>query len=644
MMSRRQITLLASALLVVGAAIAVCILIRTLPAPGDDKDRRGTIEPASSRAPLVIVVNAFYPGANAQTVAATVAAPIEQQVNGVEHMLSMSSQSANDGSYTLHVTFEPGMDLDMAQVLVQNRVSFAMPVIPALVQREGISVRKQAPEPLVLVSLISPERRYDSVWLSNYATIHVKDELNRLPGVAAITDLGQRDHSLRAWLDPAKLATLGLTAMDVVAALAAQNVQVTAGQVGQQPGPREQQFQLTINTLGQLTEPGQLEGLIVKAGPDGRIVRLKDLARVELGSKESSTASLNGNPAVLLSIYPLPNARPGDVSRAVHDKLAELRADAPAGLSLAVAFDFAPNLEEPDNPATPEYLVIDAELPESASVERTARTLNQAAEQVRKTPGVQDVLALTAHPFALVRNRPCLVVRLTPKDQREIGREQSASNVRGVLQNHVPDAVFRVSVPSTAEGFPVYGFPIEFAIEDRGDHGSVILRECAEALVEKMNQSGKFSEVGIGSGLRSVPFLHMEIDRTKCQALEVQLSDVFNTLQVNLGSYYINDFNRFGRTVQVNVQVDPRFRDRVSAILQLQVKNKQNQLVRLGTVMEVRDTSGPMAIERYNMYPSARLTANLAAGVPLAEAKLLCETLAEQEFGTKQFKLIWKIR
>ena len=220
--------------------------------------------------PPTVLVTALYPGANAQTVRDTVAAPIEEQVSGVESMMYMSSQSTNDGTYRLAVTFKLGMDSDMAQVLVQNRVSLALPVIPALVQNEGITVKKISPNTLMIVNLISPDNRYDSLFLSNYATIYIRDELGRLPGVADITYFGQRDYSLRAWLDPDKLAALDLSAVDVVAAIAQQNVQVAAGQIGQEPVPKGQQFQLTINTLGRLVDPEQFADIIVKAGQGER--------------------------------------------------------------------------------------------------------------------------------------------------------------------------------------------------------------------------------------------------------------------------------------------------------------------------------------------------------------------------------------
>src|SRR5438093_3292999 len=234
--------------------------------------------------PPTVQVTALYPGANALTVRDTVAAPIEEQVSGVEGMLYMSSQSTNDGAYKLTVTFKLGMDSDMAQVLVQNRVSLALPVSPALVQTEGINVKKMSPNTMMIVNLIAPDGRYDSTFLSNYATIYLKDELGRLPGVAGITYLGQRDYSLRAWLDPDKLAALNLSAMDVVAAIAQQNVQVAAGQIGQPPTMRAQQFQLTINTKGRLTDPEQFANIIVKTGQGNLPAQSSQASSMQNGS------------------------------------------------------------------------------------------------------------------------------------------------------------------------------------------------------------------------------------------------------------------------------------------------------------------------------------------------------------------------
>ena len=220
--------------------------------------------------PATVQVSAVYPGANAGTVRDTVAAPIEEQVSGVEGMMYMSSQSTNDGTYTLTVTFKLGTDADMAQVLVQNRVSLALPVIPPLVQNEGITVKKMSPNTLMIVNLVSPDGRYDDLFLSNYATIDVRDELGRLPGVAGVGYLGQRDYSLRVWVNPDRLAAKGISGMDVVTAIAQQNVQIAAGQIGQRPVPKGQQFQLTVTTLGRLTDPDQFANIIIKGSQDAR--------------------------------------------------------------------------------------------------------------------------------------------------------------------------------------------------------------------------------------------------------------------------------------------------------------------------------------------------------------------------------------
>ncbi|MGZ6032988.1 MAG: efflux RND transporter permease subunit, partial [Isosphaeraceae bacterium] len=333
--------------------------------------------------PPTVLVTAVYPGANARTVRDTVAAPIEEQVSGVENMLYMSSTSTNDGTYNLTVTFRLGMDTDMAQVLVQNRVSLALPVIPLLVQNEGITVKKMSPNTMMIVNLVSPDGRYDSNFLSNYATIYIKDELGRLDGVAGITYLGQRDYSLRAWLDPEKLAAKNLSAMDVVNAISQQNVQVAAGMVGQQPVPKGQQLQLTINTLGRLTEPEQFADIILKAGSDyspsqnpagdagGQssqgsqlsttsptgpqpqavgIVRLRDVARVELGSRQyDQSCTLDGQPSVAVSIYRLPGSNALNTAAGVYAKMRELRTRFPDGLEYRIVYDTTPFIRDSVN-------------------------------------------------------------------------------------------------------------------------------------------------------------------------------------------------------------------------------------------------------------------------------------------------------
>ena len=297
--------------------------------------------------PPTVEVAAYYPGANAQTVADTVAAPIEQQVNGVEGMMYMSSQCTNDGNYTLTVTFKPGADLNISQVLVQNRVSLAQADLPSLVQRRGISVTKKSASVLMIVNLYSPDNSRSAIDLSNYATIQLRDELARLQGVGDITYLGQRDYSMRVWLDPEKMAVRSLTSDDVVAAITQQNVQVAAGQIGQPPVPSGQVFQYTMTTLGRLSTVQQFKDMVVFADAQGRIVRLGDVADVELGAMSyNQTCTLDGQPSVALSVYQLPGSNALQVAKAVKDKMAELQKRFPPGLGYKIVYDTTPFINE----------------------------------------------------------------------------------------------------------------------------------------------------------------------------------------------------------------------------------------------------------------------------------------------------------
>jgi multidrug efflux pump len=306
--------------------------------------------------PPTIEVSAVFPGANARTVADTVAAPIEQQVNGVEDMMYMSSTCANDGTYTLTVTFKPGIDLNIAQVLVQNRVNLAEPVLPDLVKRRGVLVKKKSPSQLMIINLYgvgpdaeNPDKRDEMLLnLSNYATIQLRDELTRLNGVGDITYLGQRDYSMRVWLDPEKMFVKGLTAADVTRAIEQQNTQVAAGQIGQPPAQTGQAFQYTINTLGRLTSKEQFAEMILKSDDEGRrIVRLKDVAKVELGALNyDQSCTLDGKPSVALSVYQLPGTNAIKTAELVRSKMEQLRSRFPHWVDYNIVYDTTPFIRE----------------------------------------------------------------------------------------------------------------------------------------------------------------------------------------------------------------------------------------------------------------------------------------------------------
>ena len=841
--------------------------------------------------PPTVLVTALYPGANAQTVQDTVAAPIEEQVSGVENMMYMSSQSTNDGTYRLAVTFKLGMDSDMAQVLVQNRVSLALPVIPALVQNEGLTVKKISPNTLMIVNLISPDDRYDSLFLSNYATIYLRDELGRLPGVADVTYFGQRDYSLRAWLDPDKLAALNLSAMDVVTAIAQQNVQVAAGQIGQEPVPRGQQFQLTINTLGRLVDAEQFADIIVKAGqgtattvvpaasggnppvaaaapsttsnqnmPQPQsigIVRLRDVARVVLGSQQyEQSCTLDGRPSVALNVFQLPGFNALDTAQQVREKMQELKTRFPDGLDYQIVYDTTPFVRESVNevfhtlrdavvlvslvmlvflqswraalipliavpvaivgtlavmaavgfslnnlslfglvlaigivvddaivvveniqrwlelglppreaarramdevtgpviavglvlfavfipaaflggisgqffrqfavtiavstvisvfnsltlsPAlatlllqrrgahrdpltrlldlllgwffrlfnvafaastefyvrvvsallristvtmlvyggllgltywqwitTPTsfipqqdkgYLVLNVQLPDSASVQRTQRLMGRIEALVRGTAGVAHTVGISGQSLILNANAPnvgSMYVLLSDYAERrsaDLTADAIAATLGQRCQQEIRGAIVTTFGAPSIDGLGTTG-GWKLIIEDRGNLGLAELQRVGEELVAAGQQTPEVRGL-FNSSRVNTPWLYLDIDRTKCLALGVQVNDVFNTLQVYLGSFYVNNFNAFGRTWQVNVQADQQFRNQVRDIRQLQVRNNQGQMIQLGAVLEVRDISGPVMVMRYNLYSATAIFGSTSAGVSSGQA------------------------
>ncbi len=822
--------------------------------------------------PPTVLVTASYPGANAETVRDTVAAPIEQQVSGVENMLYMSSQCTNDGTYQLLVTFKLGMDSDMAQVLVQNRVSLAQPVIPVLVQRQGISVKKISPSTMMIVNLTSPDDRYDALFLSNYATIQIKDELGRLEGVAAVSYLGQRDYSMRAWLDPDKLASLSLSADDIVNAINDQNVQVAAGQIGQEPVAQGQQFQLTINTLGRLMDVEQFGAIVVKSADmtqnqqSSRIVRLRDVARLELGAQQyDQSCTLDGKPSVALSIFQLPGSNALQTAKGVYAKMAELEKRFPEGLEYHIVYDTTPFIEEsilevfktlrdaiilvaivvlvflqswraaliplvavpvaivgtfaamaglgyslnnlslfglvlaigivvddaivvvenverwlaaglnPRDAArkamdevtgpviavalvlcsvfvpcafisgitgqffrqfavtiavstalsalnsltlspalaaillrphgakrdpltklfdftlgwffkgfnktfdftttvytrliggllrvsivvlavyggllvltyyefahTPTgfvpqqdkgFLLVNVQLPDSSSVQRTREIVAQIEAIALKTEGVGHTVGISGQSLLLSTNAPNLgslyVMLKDFEDRPHISADDVANALNRECAASIRDAVVSVFGAPPIEGLGTTG-GFKIILEDRGNVGLAELQQVSDQVVSRANAEPKLQ--GVFNGLRSdTPWIYLDIDREKCMALGVPLSQVFSTLQIYLGSYYVNNFNEFGRSWQVNVMADAESRGRVNKLLELKVPNLAKEMVPLGTIIKIRDVSGPLMLMRYNMYSATAVTGNLRPGTSSGEAIALVEQIAQQE-------------
>jgi multidrug efflux pump len=818
--------------------------------------------------PPTVQVSCVYPGASANVVADTVAAPIEQQVNGVENMLYMSSQCTNDGAYDLTVTFALGTNLDMAQVLVQNRVAMATPTLPEAVKQTGVITKKKSPNIMLVVNLVSPDGRFDQLHLSNYATIQVKDELAQLKGVGDVSFLGQQDYSMRVWLNPEKLASLNLSAGDVVAALREQNVQVAAGQIGQPPVPRGQDFQYSMTTLGRLTEPEQFAQIVVKTGTKGQVIRLRDLGRIELGAKsENQSCTLDGKPSVGLAVFQLPGSNAVATADLVRAKMEELKERFPAGLEYAIVYDTTPFIHEsihevinalrdavilvaivilvflqswratlialiaipvslvgtfavmallgfslnnislcglvlaigivvddaivvvenverwiehglapreaakksmdevtvaviaiafglsavfiptafisgmsgqfyrqfaltiatstlisafnsltlspalaaillksrqgkqdfltttldvslgwffrgfnrwfdrstsvyerlvrlcvrgtafallvyvgllgltyfgftrvptgfvPDQDKG--YLLVAAQLPDSASLERTREVTEHMDRIAHDTKGVKHTLCIAGQSFlfnANGSNFASMFVILDDFHHRrgaDLYADAIADKLRFRLFQEIQEAQIGVFGAPPVDGLGNAG-GFKMMIEDRQAAGLDALEGQTENLVEKGNAQPGL--VGLFSMFRAdTPQLYVDVDRTKCKSLGVALSDVFDTLQIYLGGYYVNDFNQFGRTWQVNVQADSPFRVRPDDVKQLKVRSAAGKMVPLGALVSIRDATGPLLINRYNSHTAAPINGSWEPNVSSGQATGLMEQVAQRE-------------
>jgi multidrug efflux pump subunit AcrB len=593
--------------------------------------------PEVARPLPTVLVETSYPGANAQVVADTVAAPIEQQINGVEDMVGMRSQCRNDGTYTLTVTFRPGSDLNIAQVLVQNRVSLAQPILPDLVKQRGISVKKRSPGALMILNVFSPDGTRDVRYLSNYATLQIRDELARLPGVGDITLVGQLDQGVRVWPDAEKLITHDLTAADVVRAIERQNIQVVAG-----PAP---DGSLTLIVPGRLAGAEEFEDIILKTDAENRIVRtrLRDVARVEMGGgPPHGDVLLDGEPAVALVIHPLPQARPRESGAALWEELALLRQRQPAGIDFDAGYDFTANLAAGRWQATPGYLLLDVDLPAAASSERRLEVAKRCAAVVREVAGLQGVLVMTEHPFDRPRDRACVLVRLGPDADKPAGRGELLQAVRARL-GEFKEANVRLRDLSGPGRCWECRYPVELAAygpeEDR-------VREFAGKLAGRLRQESALTDVWAGSDVPPQRELTVTVDAVAAAARGVGRREIFDTLRARFGQPAVDPFDRFGRTWQATVRPDPAVADQAEAVKKLLVRGAEGRMVPLSELVAVREVEATATVERCNCYPMLVITANPAPGVSLAKAQALCEARAEEvrrDLGlSAEYRLAWR--
>ena len=816
--------------------------------------------------PPTVVVHASYPGANPKVIAETVATPLEEQINGAEGMLYTSSQATSDGALTLTVTFALGTDLQTAQVDVQNRVAQALPKLPEEVQRLGVTTQKSSPDLTMVVHLTSPDQRYDMLYLSNYARLHVKDVLGRLDGVGDVQIFGAGEYSMRVWLDPQKLASRGLTTGDVINAIQEQNVQVAAGALNAPPGPSNSAFQLNINTRGRLVSEEDFRNIIVRTNADGGVTHLNDVARVDLGSNNYALRSLLDNkPAVALPIFARPGSNAIQISNEVRATMAQLKKDFPQGVDYSIVYDptvfvrgsieavahtlleaillvvlvvilflqtwrasiiplvavpvsligtfavmylagfslnalslfglvlaigivvddaivvvenverhielgqspkeatrkamhevtgpivatalvlcavFIPTafvsgltgqfyrqfaltiaistvisafnsltlspalaavlLKSHDAPKDrltrgidrafgwlfrpfnrmfhrgsdryvggvkrilgkgsialvlyagligltwlgfshvptgfvpaqdKQYLVAFAQLPDAASLDRSEDVIRRMDEIALKQPGVEHAVSfpgLSINGFTNSTNSGIVFVTLKPFEERR-SADLSAGAIAGALNQKfaaIQDAYIAVFPPPPVMGLgTIGGFRLQ--IEDRSDRGFDELYKQTQGLIAASQKvpalAGLFSSFQV-----SVPQVDADVDREKAKAEGVNLADVYQTMQAYMGSLYVNDFNRFGRTYQVNVSADPAFRHSAQDILQLKTRNAQGQMVPLGSFVTVQQGAGPDRVQHYNGYPTAEINGGPAPGFSSGQAQAAMEKLAKE--------------
>jgi multidrug efflux pump subunit AcrB len=545
------------------------------------------------------LVQAAYPGASAQVVSETVRAPIEEQVRGVNKVRYLRSRCTSDGRYALNVIFSPGVDPDLSQVLIQNRVALALPAIPSVVQIEGITVRRGTSGVVLFVNLFSPDGRFDREYLGRYASIQVRDELSRLGGVSEVALLGNSDVTVRVRLDPLKLAAHNMSSADVARVF------------------REEKFERDRS-------PDKLQDLAVKAGEKGQVVRLRDVASIDLGVSQSrSEAYLDGKPAASLVIYLDERAKAKEARTTIREKLAELRKRLPAGLDLDVTFDFTANLETPKAPAAPEYLLVDLDLADAVA-ERTSQPLSRCETLLRQLPEVKHVLAFSENPFDLFGSHPCLALQLSSVDQRKSSREEIIRTIRTRLGT-VEKVTARVRDLSAPGCFPRCGYPLDVAL-----HGPKAdqVKKWAGRLAERLRQNNKLTDVWVNADSTTRPERTVDINRDNAIALGVAVEDIYSAIELFSDSVPVTSFERFGLFWGVELQIQGLSGTR--DLGNVQVRNKLGQMVPLASLVKVREVELPLALDFLDSRPMLEITANPASDVSAEAGQKLIATLADE--------------
>ncbi len=542
----------------------------------------------------VVVVSAQYPGANASTVANTLAAPIEKQVNGVEKMRSMVSRCSDTGSYTLTITFEPKTDLKVAQILVQNRVNIALPLLPDLVNLHGVTVATQT-APLLLLAVTSSDGSQDLRSLSLCATA-LRETLSKVPGVERITFLGQQIQELRVYIDPEKLAARNLTVADVLRALRDQKLEVVVADNQDKESPVA-----PLQVRGKIDDPKDLGDLIVKRDAGGRIIRLQEFAQIERGGEAQGWALLGGKQVVVVVLTPTAQADPKKVRAALEQQWEKLREKLPPRITLNREFDFTPQLSREKN--APEYLLIDVAV-NTLEKKRLATIVEKAAVQVQKGEEIQSVLALAENPLDANRALPCLLVRLSARKGGRGKREAILAALRAQLKEAIPEARFLIRDLSGGNPFPACRYPLQLAL-----HGPELskVHSWAERLAQALEKNAKVVDVWVDQASTPQPFQQVVVDRERAATMGVTVQDIYTTLEVVGSSRSLKD-----------------------DLKELKIRSKSGKMVPVASLVKLHQGTAPAALVRWNGKLVVLITANPAPGASLRDSRKAMESLAQQ--------------